>query len=53
MIKNTLRVATRPSNPALSDEKKMTEAALQSLRDFRLARVANRQFPSQPEIKVA
>ncbi len=45
--------AARASQPAISkDERALTEAAIQSLRDMRRARVANRQIPSQPK-KVA
>ena len=44
------RDAARASQPAFPDDDRgMTEAAIQSLRDFRLARVANRRLPSQPE----
>jgi len=51
MSKEASREAARASqNPAISDdERNLTEAAFQSLRDFRLARVASRRLPSQPE----
>lgn len=54
MIIEASREAARATQPAFSnDDKALTEAAYQSLRDFRLARVANRRFPSQSVIRAS
>lgn len=50
MSANLMRTDVRDSHPAFPDEdRKISQASLQSLRDYRLARTAIRSVPAQPK----
>lgn len=50
MSANVMRTDVRNTRPAFPDEdRKISQTALQSLRDYRRERVAGRSMPSQPK----